>query len=69
MGKSLVLELVAHGVARDEADAQAVVNATRAEFMKKMRETGGEFDVADLHDFCTERWGFDPDECEEEVLQ
>lgn len=69
MGKSLVLELIAHGVARDEAGAQALVDATRAEFMKKMRETGGEFDVADLHDFCTERWGFDPDECEEEVLQ
>ena len=65
---SLAQALVDNGLAYDGKHAEAMIADASADFTARMRETGADFDVADLHDFCTERWGFQPGEDDEEEL-
>jgi len=69
MNTSLARALIDQGLAYDEKHAQSMIADAGADFRARMLETGTEFDAADLHEFCTERWGFQPDEdAEHEVL-
>jgi len=64
--QTTVRKLIAEGVAQNEDHARRLIAEADKAFEKHMRDNPGPFDVADRHDFFEARWGFAPEDDQEE---